>query len=373
MRLGFPRALTYYDYYPFWAGFFYKLGIQLHTSPQTNRSIMELGLKKAPDETCLPVKILVGHLLAFQDVDGIFLPRLVSMEKNTYLCPKILGLPESVLYAVPKEIKVYTVDINWRRGKGQVLKSLYIFGEEIGCTKSQIREAFVEAQRWQKAYQRMRNGGWSFEESIECFEVLAEPTKLEKLGFVGNLPYSDIEQERQTRQKEIKEDKETSIDNYPSAIPKIALVGHSYLAYENYANLNLLRHLKEKAEVKVVENVPSGSIEEKHQELPKKIFWSHAKKIYGAGVNYVENPEIDGLIYLSCFGCGTDSMTNDMLARKAREYQKPYLVLTLDEHSGEAGLVTRIEAFLDMLERRKEHESNFSPYGKLLDRYSSLT
>lgn len=358
MRLGFPRALTYYDYYPFWAGFFYKLGIQLHTSPPTNRAIMEDGLKKAPDETCLPVKILVGHLLALQDVDGIFLPRLVSMEKNTYLCPKILGLPESVLYAIPKGVKVYTVDINWRKGKGLVLKNLYQLGEEIQRTKKQIREAFVEAQRWQKAYHRMRNGGWSFEESMECFEVLAEPMKLEKLGFLGNLPYSG-EQTVQTKERK------TS--------PQIALVGHSYLAYENYANLNLLQHLKKKAEVRVVENVPKGTVEEKHGELPKKIFWSHAKKIYGAGANYVENPEIDGLIYLSCFGCGTDSMTNDMLARKAREYQKPYLVLTLDEHTGEAGLITRIEAFLDMLERRKEHESYFSPYGKRLDRFSNLT
>src|SRR5690606_34530103 len=98
----------YYEYYPFWAGFFYKLGIELVTSPVTNREIMEAGLKKAPDETCLPVKILVGHLTVLDKMDGIFLPRLVSMEENTYLCPKILGLPESVLYALPPVSQVYT-------------------------------------------------------------------------------------------------------------------------------------------------------------------------------------------------------------------------------------------------------------------------
>lgn len=369
MRLGFPRALMYYEYYPFWAGFFYKLGIELVTSPLTNREIMEIGLKKASDETCLPVKILVGHLTALRDVDGIFLPRLVSMEENTYLCPKILGLPESVLYAIPAGLEVYTVDINWREGKREVLKNLMSFGVKIGRTKGQIREGFAEAQRWQKAYQRMRNAGWCFEESMECFETLAEPMKLNDLGFSP---------EPSNRQKDTEfEDgwllDQEAVDNSQEKRPKIALVGHSYLTYESYASMNLLERLRKKAQVVVVENVDSSPVEEQQNRLQKKIFWSHAKKIYGAGSHYVEDPEIDGLIYLSCFGCGTDSMTNDLLARRARQTEKPYLVLTLDEHSGEAGLVTRIEAFLDMIERRSENESHLSSYGERLDRHSNLT
>ena len=368
MKLGFPRALTYYDYYPFWAGFFHKLGIDLVTSPLTNRQIMEIGLKKAPDETCLPVKILVGHLNALKEVDGIFLPRLVSMEENTYLCPKILGLPESVLYAVPPGREVYTVDVNWREGSRDVLKNLELFGSKIGRSKAQVREAFVEAKQWLQTYEHMRSRGWSFEESMECFENLAEPMKLNKLGFdakrSNKLKPSEFEDgwllDREIEQKSADEDR-----------PRIALIGHSYLAYESYANLNLLQRLGEKAELYVVENIESKHIEKSQKTLHKKIFWSHAKKIYGAGGTYIDDPKIDGLIYLSCFGCGTDSMTNDLLARRARAEQKPYMVVTLDEHSGEAGLVTRIEAFLDMLERRMGNESDVSTYGKLLDRYSS--
>ncbi|AGA69806.1 hypothetical protein Desdi_2382 [Desulfitobacterium dichloroeliminans LMG P-21439] len=367
MRLGFPRALMYYEYYPFWAGFFYKLGIELVTSPATNREIMEMGLKKATDETCLPVKILVGHLMALRDVDGIFLPRLVSMEENTYLCPKVLGLPESVLYAIP-ESEVYTVDINWREGKRKVLHSLLAFGSRIGRTKSQIREGFAEAQRWQKAYQRMRNAGWSFEESMVCFETLAEPIKLKDLGF--SRASSECRKPQKIEDGWLLDE---GIHNDSGKVPRIAIVGHSYLTYESYANMNLLERLREKAQVMVVENVDANPIEEQQGHLHKKIFWSHAKKIYGAGSFYVEDPEIDGLIYLSCFGCGTDSMTNDLLARKARQNQKPYLVLTLDEHTGEAGLVTRIEAFLDMLERWGDYEGNLSSYGERLDYHSSLT
>lgn len=367
MNLGFPRALMYYDYYPFWAGFFYKLGINLVTSPLTNRQIMENGLKKAPDETCLPIKIFVGHLNALQDVDGIFLPRLVSMEENTYLCPKVLGVPESVLHALPPGCEVYTVDINWRAGTRSVLKNLELFGLRINRSRAQVREAFEEARRWLRTYNQMRKAGWSFEESMECFENLAEPMKLNELGFDANRSkqqkLADFEDgwllDKSFQQKETDEDR-----------LRIALVGHSYLAYESYANLNLLHRLREKAEVFVIENIDSERIEQKQQSLRKKIFWSHAKKIYGAGGAFVDNPKIDGIIYLSCFGCGTDSMTNDLLARRARAEQKPYMVVTLDEHSGEAGLVTRIEAFLDMLERRTGNENYVSAHGERLDSYS---
>lgn len=370
MKLGFPRALTYYDFYPFWAGFFHKLEIELVTSPLTNRQIMEIGLKKAPDETCLPVKVFVGHLNALDQVDGIFIPRMVSMEENTYLCPKILGLPESVLYAIPQGYEVYTVDVNWREGKRNVLKSLELFGQKIGRSRAQVREAFIEAQQWLQAYERMRRAGWSYEESMEYFENIAEPMKLNELGFRGNRGKNQKSSEFEDGWL-LDRDSRRKVEEEEEDRPRIALIGHSYLTYERYANLNLLEKLREKAELYLVENIDSELIEQNQQTLKKKIFWSHAKKIYGAGGSCVDNPKIDGLIYLSCFGCGTDSMTNDLLARRARAQLKPYMVITLDEHSGEAGLVTRIEAFLDMLERRKGNESHVSTHGKLLDCYSS--
>lgn len=368
MKLGFPRALTYYDYYPFWAGFFNELGIELITTPLTNRKIMEIGLKKAPDDTCLPVKILVGHLNALENVEGVFLPRLVSMEENTYLCPKILGLPESVLHAVPKGLEVYSVDVNWRKGKRAVIRNLELFGLSLGRSKIQVRKAFAEAERWLAAYERLRKAGWTFEESIAWFEKLFRPEKQDSLGVQTNQErlqeFSKIEDGLRLKPSSNK-------DLRGEGRPTIALIGHSYLTYESYANLNLLRRLQEKANLLVIENVNSELIEQKQISLRKKIFWSHAKKIYGAGNSFVDNPKVDGLIYLSCFGCGTDSMTNDLLARRARAEQKPYMVVTLDEHSGEAGLITRIEAFLDMLERRLGHESYLSPHGEFLDCDSS--
>ena len=81
----------------------------------------------------------------------------------------------------------------------------------------------------------------------------------------------------------------------------------------------------------------------------------HAKgiQVIGAGAHYLESG-VDGVIAVVAFGCGPDSVMLDVLQRHARRQTgKPFMVLTLDEHTAEAGLLTRLEAFVDMLERRK--------------------
>ncbi|AYO30678.1 hypothetical protein D2962_08620 [Biomaibacter acetigenes] len=78
----------------------------------------------------------------------------------------------------------------------------------------------------------------------------------------------------------------------------------------------------------------------------------------------MENKKIDGIIHVASFGCGPDSLIGELLEHRVmREYKVPFLYLTLDEHSGEAGFDTRLEAFLDILEGRKVSESNISAHG----------
>lgn len=351
MRIGFPRALYYFDFYPFWAGFFYYLDIKLVTSQPTHRGIMEAGLKMAYDETCLPIKLLVGHIGSLKDVDLIFLPRMVSVEEKTYLCPKLLGIPESILSSINQDIPVITVTINWREGQSQVLKALEAFGIKLGKEKALIRNAFKEALKWQTLYEELRRSGKDFQESIvfceRNFTSLSQNISIKLL-----------------KKNEIKEN-----INSEESRPRIALVGHAYLINERYANLDLLNKLKVDVDLKLIEETRSEVIDNSLRGLRKKIFWSQAKKILGAGYSYVEDETINGVIYLTCFGCGMDSISQDMLARRARKAHKPYMVITLDEHSGEAGLVTRIEAFLDMIVRRMDYENNFSAYGECLDNY----
>lgn len=359
MKLGFPRAFYYFEYYPFWLGFFHELEIELVTSPATNRGILEAGLKKAPDETCLPIKILVGHIQSLDDVDAVFLPRLVSVEANTYLCPKYLGIPESVQGGLPAGVPFLTTTVNWRDGV-KYSPAWDDLGPRLGKSRNQLRMAFRRALAWQREYEQLKTRGWELKQLLAYFEHGRPEKELQRLQAVNRATEASLPVDKKTTRNERKIGQDGDL-------PRIAVVGHAYLTHDSFANLNLLAKLRSKAQVELVDRVNQVQIEHSLFSLRKKMFWSHGKRILGAGYSFVSNPGIDGIIYLTCFGCGTDSMTQEMVARAARDEHKPYMLITLDEHTGEAGLLTRLEAFLDMLERRNIDEGHLSAHGKCLD------
>ena len=86
-------------------------------------------------------------------------------------------------------------------------------------------------------------------------------------------------------------------------------------------------------------------------KLPKRVFWTSGRQSLGALERCLE--DVDGVITLAAFACGPDSLISDVIQRRARQAGVPSLLIYVDEHTGQAGFGTRIEAFMDMLVRRK--------------------
>lgn len=85
-------------------------------------------------------------------------------------------------------------------------------------------------------------------------------------------------------------------------------------------------------------------------------YWTYEDEVVGAAGHYLFSDAVDGVICIVSFGCGPDSVMMAMVQRAAKEQgAKPFLTVTIDEHTGEAGLVTRLEAFVDMLARGKRY------------------
>ncbi len=84
MQIGIPRALSYYNYFPFWYGFFSDLGIEIILSDITTKQTMSAGSALVVPETCLPIKVYVGHILNLLDkgIDKIFVPSIQSIAPN---------------------------------------------------------------------------------------------------------------------------------------------------------------------------------------------------------------------------------------------------------------------------------------------------
>ena len=103
VRVGIPRALSYYQYYPAWKAFFEALGAETVVSPPTNKAIFTSGNSRAVAETCLPVKLFFGHVISLADkCDYMFIPAMRSLGKKAYYCSKFIGLPDMTRALVPE-------------------------------------------------------------------------------------------------------------------------------------------------------------------------------------------------------------------------------------------------------------------------------
>jgi len=312
LKVGLPQALLHYKYYHLWETFFNELGVETVLSPASNKQILNAGVKSAPSEICLPVKIFLGHVKALKDVDKIFVPRVVSVEKGAYTCPKILGLPD-IVRGTEGLPPVLAPTIDFTKGKIHFAKAIYNLGAQFSSSPLKIFKAY---QAGTKALKR--------------HELKKQEDGLSKTGGL-----------------------------------KIGIVSHPYNIYDSFISLDLLKKIKkEDVSIQTSESLDKKIIEDETSSLPKELFWTYEKEVVGTALHWLKTGKVDGIIYLLSFACGPDSLAQVLIEDFAQQYQDvPLMSLVIDEHSAEAGLLTRLEAFLDMIKRRKKIESNHRPDG----------
>jgi predicted nucleotide-binding protein (sugar kinase/HSP70/actin superfamily) len=135
----------------------------------------------------------------------------------------------------------------------------------------------------------------------------------------------------------------------------IGLIGHAYLLYDKHINYQLISRLKQyDAAVLTPEMLPGHAIEASVNKLSGQAYWTYEEEVVGAGGHFLESGT-DGIIGIMAFGCGPDSLMMDMVHRQANRHKTtPFMCLTLEEHTSETGVITRLEAFMDMIHRRKQ-------------------
>ena len=329
-RLGIPRALLWYQYYPMWRSFFEELGVEVVTTGPTKRSMVAAGSSRLVSETCLPVKVFCGHVVELTEmgVDSIFIPAIKSTELKVYNCSKFIGLPD-IMRAVVKDLpEVIDIDVDVNQGKRTFFNMIYESGRRFHWNPFKVKAAGNRALADYENYQRLMQQGM-FPEQAWC-AVMGEPPSA--AGVHLGEGASGSKEER----------------------VKIAVVGHPYNIYDTYTNHSLLQRLQGMGvDVVTAEMLTDEQKAEGVARLVGNAYWTYEAEVTGAGGYYLDDPSVDGVICVVAFGCGPDSVMTDPLQRIAKDPRtKPYMMLALDEHTGEAGLVTRLEAFVDMLRRR---------------------
>ncbi len=322
MRIGIPEALFFFVYYPMWKVFFEELDVEVVTSGKTTKELVDLGVREALADACVPVKLFFGHAIALKDkVDRLFIPRIVCMNGKTVYCPKFLGLPDMVRHGLPDMPPVIDVRIDTRDKRFAAMRAFMATGEMLKKSPPAVLAAYAKARVTQmKFYQLLRNGF----QPAEAIDMVFGRIKAKPALTGGQMTF--------------------------------ALVGYPYIINDPYISVDVVNKLRRLGiNVLTPDNLSPLSIAMRGYGSGKRIFWTFSDKVLRATRYFTDRKNIDGIIHLSAFGCGPDSIV-DRFIHMENNRGMPFMSLTIDEHSGEAGIGTRLEAFVDMVKRKKRGE-----------------
>jgi predicted nucleotide-binding protein (sugar kinase/HSP70/actin superfamily) len=293
MKIGIPRSLFYYKHRQLWTIFFDELGQEVVLSPPTNRILLEAAVRYGEDESCLAVKLAFGHIWYLLDkCDAVFAPAYYGLEPGRYSCPKFLGVPDiskSIFGDKPSFLRCEVDDGEFEPGMEQLART-------FTGDRRRIKQAIAHALDSQARYQQQLH--------------------------------------EEYRRQLVSEKR------------KIVVIGHPYVIHDSYANLGLLEKLKDRGmEAIAIDSVPP---------VPHESFlqWDFAYETMGQ-LKEVLQHNIAGAIVLSNFNCGVDAITVPFVEYEVEQHDLPCMHLILDEHTGEAGMITRVDTFVDTVRMRQ--------------------
>jgi predicted CoA-substrate-specific enzyme activase len=316
--IGIPRALmVFYQQFPFWRTFFEELGFRVILSRESDKSLVTQSIETITTETCLPVELMHGHVIDLIDkgADYIFIPFIVNAkfrEGNKTLnpnCPWIQTYPFMVKAALKGRIdesRLLIPTLHFRFFERALVKEMTsFFSQKFGIEKEEIRKAIYKADDKQVSFER----------------------HLVEYG------------------KEI-------LANIPENCRPVVLLGRPYNSTDVHLNLGLV----EKLITQNVMPVPVDMLDLTPYNIfvnYRNMYWPNGQKIIAAA-QHVAKTEGLYAVYLSNFRCGPDSFIWHYVTEELKG--KPFLHIEVDEHSADAGMVTRIEAFLDSLKGSELNE-----------------
>jgi predicted CoA-substrate-specific enzyme activase len=313
---GIPRLLNMHESLPFWKAFLTELGFSVVLSDATNKKTVKEGVENIIVESCFPIKLAHGHILNLvaKGVKRIFIPSIINLKKqsadvaNTFACPYVQSLPYTVKASIDFEelgVKLESPIIYLGSGPEVMLKNLTTFGKTLGKTKREVGRAFEIANSVQESF------------------------------------YSQCLREGSDFLSKIKGDDKVMV-----------LVGRPYNSVDPGANLNVHKKLIDLGVPTIpLDMLPLDGLPD--DDDLKDMYWGYGQKILRAAKIIRSHPNLFA-IYITNFGCGPDSVITHFF-KKIME-GKPFLQLEIDEHSGDAGIITRLEAFFDSIKNAKQEE-----------------
>ncbi len=301
-RVGFPRMGPYYDYWPFFAKLFEAGGVQLVASNPSSTTTLGHAYEANVGDICLPVKILAGHLNELDEwgLEAVFVPgileHLAPAGEQTGACPYIRALPS-------------LANAYFERPKTPILEAFPEF-----CGKKKLAGSLEPIAAF------LNLGKRAFEEALEA-------------GLEAQHSFGQARAELGTAG--LKE----------ANGPVLAVVGRMYNTADPFVSLRLPEKIVGLGfDAFPLDFLPASGQAQKG--LDEGGYWFSQERILKAGAWIKGQPDVYG-VYFTNFGCGPDAFIQQFFEKA--QGSKPWLLIEADEHSADAGVLTRLEAFLERI------------------------
>ena len=314
--VGIQRALYGLQNGILWAHFFDRLGFRPVFTPPTNTQISKSGIEHGQDGVCFPVKISHGHV---KELAGktryLFLPSLLNMptpnasETGRY-CPMVMSNSYMVKTTLNlDDAAVLSPSLHLKNSPEAIAMELTThLKPKLGLRGSRIKKAFIYGLEKQKSFYK---------------DLLHNGDKI-------------LEQRNADE-------------------PMVVVTGRPYNLYDDRLNLQLGRNFAKLG----IDAIPMDMLAVDAVDLSDfpSMYWGLGARILRTARWIKGKPGVFGL-HLTNFSCGADSFLEHFY--KHIMGNKAYLILELDEHSAVAGVMTRLEAFKNVIKNSMNTQSTFS-------------
>jgi predicted CoA-substrate-specific enzyme activase len=317
-RIGIPRGLMFSEYYPLYKAFFTELGFEVVPSDPTNKRIIKLGLDSSIGEPCFPFKVAHGHVLDVisKGVDYVFMPAVLNTEqpnpnlRKAQTCPYLQAAPEVIsatLQLAEKGIRRLTPRLQFQLGERHLRKEFARLAQQLGASPLEANRAFEVGMEALREFRR-----WQEQRGREVLDSL----KPGDMAFV--------------------------------------VIGRPYSVYDNAVNMNIGKKIQDLGILAIPQDFIPLNEEDISDSWPNAYSRQIQKKLAAARL-IRKDPRLRAVV-VTYFGCGPDSFANQFFKDELGE---PCYIMQIDEHTADAGMITRIEAFADTARSAKVGKFEF--------------
>lgn len=335
------------------------IGADVVVPPEPNKDTIAIGSQLAPETICLPFKITLGNMLNALKMGA---DTLVYVS-GSWSCR--FGYYGRLQAEILQEMGYRFRFIELRRDRlKEVIRAIVELNngrvtQAVARTAQAFRLAWWKAMTLENAYKTARETLPVVKYPDKCHQTLLEVVK---------------EIARANAVKQLKFISESIADRFQSLprngrvpILKIKLIGESYCTIEPFVNFDIIKRLGEMGAIVDpfltgprwlgFHGFRIGKNEMTFVQDIAKDYWRYC--VGGEDANSVGHMILaaragyDGVIHIHPFACMPSTVVQPTLTQISNDYNIPFLSLSVDEHTSEAGFVTRLEAFVSLLQRRR--------------------